>query len=1474
MKRLLAAITLAGWGLMVPVLAQTYVNAPTTFSWVATTGHTPVVWTGAPGGPAAACTGGSSAIDDDISEELPLGFTFQFGATNYTTVRIMSNGRLQFNNTYCGNGTAVTTPRSYPLPFPNSNLNRVLRIYGNDLDPSLGGTVTHATAGTAPNRQFVVTWSNVPEWNAAGSFFNLQVIVRESGDFIYQYGSSNNTTGGAGQIGWQLSTTDYAVVSYTTIGALANTARRYYRYQATLSGTVFEDLNYGGGAGRDRASALAAGGSPRSGARIELYNAAGAFLASTTTDASGAYSFTSIQNGTYTVRVVNETVSSARAGYVSSLRAAQTFRTVATSGTAVAVTDVVGGQTPRLVDAGSNTSSATLASLTTATTTAQSFSTVTVSNADIAGIDFGFSFNLVVNVNNSGQGSLRQFITNANALGDAGLAISGRSAGIDHAVFMISNGSASAGLRSTLNYFTAGIAIISPTSALPTVTSPVVIDGRTQPGWVSAPIIELRGTSAGAAANGLRISAGGSIVRGLTINRFSASGILLDTSGGNTVAGCYIGTNSAGTAAAANAQFGIRITNVANNTIGGTTATQRNVISGNTDDGIYISGAAATGNVVQGNYIGINAAGNAVIGNTSEGMTIDGAVNTLIGGTAAGAGNVIGGNTYEGIWLINGATGTTIQGNWIGTDPTGTLDFGNIDSGIGIGNTGSASNSLVGGTVPGAGNVIAFNRRIGVAVDRSATGTATGNAILGNSIHSNTGLGIDIDDPYASPSSPGVTPNDLGDADAGGNNRQNFPVLTSATVAGGNTTIAGTLNSAANTSFRIEFFSSPTADPSGYGEGRVFLGFVNVSTDGSGNASFNTTLTGVSVTVGHVVSATATDAANNTSEFAQNVVVASGPPPGTVPGGFNAFETTTASGATTGVIKTRIADASFSLSLVALDTARTALLTTFTGSVTVELLDASNNTGALNATTNCRATWTTIQTLSPNPAFIAANNGRINVSFVQSNAWRDVRVRVTTIGVTPAVTGCSTDNFAIRPATLAALQATDDTDSTPGVTRVLDNSNALSGVVHRAGRQFTVLAQARSASGATTTGYNGSPTLAVLSCVTPAGCTAGALSSTLSAVGGSVSGSASYSEAGVISVLAEDLAFASVDAADSSADERAIRSAATTFGRFIADNYAVAVANLPTLSPGACGAGGNQTFTFLDQPFAFATAPQLLVTSRNAANQPIANARPRFTAAHVTPTLTATAATTALAGDPVVASVVHTPPSLVSLASSSFRFARDAAVPVASFTPVLRFNASIADTTEPGATAPISGALAAPYGPLAFASGTGQFHYGRVVLRPSFGDIRRELYVPLEIQRFNGTGWVALTDAANCLVAPAATFAYSEASGALATAGTTPNCASRVMAAVVSSNGRAAVRLPRPGPLEALVPAAMTVTLNVLAAASGQTCSGATLTPAGTLAMPWLAAPDNAGNHSANPRARVTWGRQRGDYLMLRERFD
>ena len=150
----------------------------------------------------------------------------------------MSNARLQFNNTFCGGGTEVIgPPRTYPYPLPDASLVRVLRAYGADLDASVGGTVRYASLGAAPNRYFVATWSSVPEWSAAGSLFNIQVIVYESGEFVFQFGTSNNPTGGQAQIGWEVTTADYDLYNFTDIGSLANAATRFFIPSPTATPT-------------------------------------------------------------------------------------------------------------------------------------------------------------------------------------------------------------------------------------------------------------------------------------------------------------------------------------------------------------------------------------------------------------------------------------------------------------------------------------------------------------------------------------------------------------------------------------------------------------------------------------------------------------------------------------------------------------------------------------------------------------------------------------------------------------------------------------------------------------------------------------------------------------------------------------------------------------------------------------------------------------------------------------------------------------------------------------------------------------------------------------------------------------------------------------------------------------------------------------------------------------------------------------
>ena len=453
--------------------------------------------------------------------------------------------------------------------------------------------------------------------------------------------------------------------------------------------------------------------------------------------------------------------------------------------------------------------------------------------ADAAGL-------VVTNTNDTGAGSLRQAILDANANG---------SAVVDTITFNIPGG---------------GLKTIAPASALPTITTPTLIDGYTQPGASANTLdvgdnavllIELNGTNAGASANGLSINASGSTIRGLVINRFKNSGFesgIKVSSPNVKIEGNFLGTNSSGTAALGNG-YGIMFNGAATNCIvGGTNNAARNIISGNKTYGVFFSDGANKDNTVQGNYIGTDSTGNIALGTQAEGIRVQNASKTTIGGTTTEARNVISGHTENGIG-INGSDGNIIQGNYIGVKADGVGALGNAFEGVSVG---FGSGNTIGGTADGAGNVIAYNGFRGIVIlDKFSTG----NAILSNSIFSNVGQGIGLD-------FDGVTANDSGDADTGPNNLQNFPVITSATSSGG-TTFTGTLNSEANKQYRIEFFASAKDDPSSYGQGEIFLGFTNVTTVGN-NASFNVTLpAGVPGT--YFVTATATDPAGNTSEFSQ-----------------------------------------------------------------------------------------------------------------------------------------------------------------------------------------------------------------------------------------------------------------------------------------------------------------------------------------------------------------------------------------------------------------------------------------------------------------------------------------------------------------------------------------------------------------------------------------------------------------------------
>jgi hypothetical protein len=507
----------------------------------------------------------------------------------------------------------------------------------------------------------------------------------------------------------------------------------------------------------------------------------------------------------------------------------------------------------------------------------------------------------VINTNDSGSGSLRKRIQDTNAR-----------PGEDVIVFAITNPSLT-------------ILLSSP---LPAITDPVIIDGSSQPGYSGVPLVELNGANAGAGVvDGLNITTSNCVIRALVINRFSGNGIQIATNGFNTIEGCYLGLSATGTADQGNNLSGVFITNSANNTIGGIFATQRNYIAGNSQHGILIGGTAAISNRVFGNVIGLGV-NDADLGNSGDGIRLA-APGNILGGTNAGARNIIAGNTSDGI-EINGAAASNniVQGNLIGADPTGTLDRGNGADGIYV--TGASANTLGGGAAGAGNRIVfngdgieitglgsSLNRVLGNAIGTDASGlltqpnggaglnisahartnfiggpgpgeanriagnvgdgvsvaSGTNNMIRGNAIGNNTGLGIDL-------GANGVQANDNGDPDSGANQLQNYPVLTAATNTTTHVIVVGTLNSRPGLTYQVDFYSNLSPDESGNGEGQAFLGTTNFTTEANSNASFTAAIP--AALAGRYVSSTATDPLGNTSEFSRTIRAVSLIPPATL----------------------------------------------------------------------------------------------------------------------------------------------------------------------------------------------------------------------------------------------------------------------------------------------------------------------------------------------------------------------------------------------------------------------------------------------------------------------------------------------------------------------------------------------------------------------------------------------------------------
>ena len=696
-------------------------------------------------------------------------------------------------------------------------------------------------------------------------------------------------------------------------------------HAATYTGTVFEDANYGGGAGR---SLAASGGVGLANVRVELYRASdGAPIDADLTDASGVFVLSSGNNHVpMRVRVVNGSVRSARMGGAACTTCVpvQTFRTEGIAGNAVvAVTDRVGGENPQLADAitndtGNNNPTANYSSLTVAGSRVPQSVTLsdpTANGATVSGMDFGFNFSTIVNTRDLAscapatasypcQGSLRQFVINANVLGGEGaLTQSGNGqidgsntalpSGYESSIFMIPDGSANAGQNTSYaNQLVGGFATIPLAAGFPAITSANTrLDATTQTANVG-------NDNAGA------IGSGGTVgVDGITLPTFQRPEVQL-TAADNTIT--MSGANCAVLG------FALRQGYIA---VSGTSCLVRHNLVGMTANGSSTDNSAAAYGItftganttVRNNYVTVNNSG---IRTDSNGA---GSLVTLNEVARPASGHT---NTFDGILLVGSVSNIQVIANLARDQQGGGIEVGfgagaatgiivNNNTVLGNGFTnvggGAASSEPIGmAAYDYTGSGVVFSRN--VVRDNAGPGImlmrANGTRITQNSFSSNGGLSIDLDprsiDPNTLGAPNGVSLNDLNDADAGPpNSLLNYPVITASVLLNGELQVSGFARPGSG----IELYLAQ-ADPTGFGEGVTYLGtFVegsgadlDATTETYGPAAINGRAQGTDntnrfsfrvspppgVALGSVLTATAT-LANETSEFGGNVVVTAGP---------------------------------------------------------------------------------------------------------------------------------------------------------------------------------------------------------------------------------------------------------------------------------------------------------------------------------------------------------------------------------------------------------------------------------------------------------------------------------------------------------------------------------------------------------------------------------------------------------------------
>lgn len=602
-------------------------------------------------------------------------------------------------------------------------------------------------------------------------------------------------------------------------------------------------------------------------------------------------------------------------------------------------------------------------------------------------------------------------------------------------------------------------------------------------------------------------------------------------------------------------------------------------------------------------------------------------------------------------------------------------------------------------------------------------------------------------------------------------------------------------------------------------------------------------------------------------------------------GNFNAFETATPAGAVLGMIQTKQSGIAFSVRLVRLTAAKNSLDNTYNqAGVTVELLDSSDNTGALSSSTACRPVggaagqWHVIAGTTQTVTFAAGIVATVN--FTVPNSYRDVRVHVLKAG-TGAGEGCSTDRFAIRPQSLT-VTALDGDWNTAGTSRALGNVAASGGTVHKAStaaattpRPFTLRA---SPAPATATNYDGSPgavsgfpsCTGLAAVCTTAGSLSFAAGSWTSSGGFRENATANYSEVGSFNLQLEDTAYASVDAVDGTpAGTRTVPATATAqLGRFVPDRFVVATNNTPQFQTfdSACP---SRSFTYIGQPFGYVTTPQALVTAQNAGGGITTNYRGSLwkitTAAPsdvtqtygnggVGPAIDASLATNA----PIIASN-NDGTGIVTVSSSDKVFyARSTTSPLGQFTASISLTISVSDDSE--ADGQILTGTGALFSAIAFDAGN-LFRYGRLRLQNASGSQLIAMPIRLEAQYWNGTAFITNT-ADNCTMIVAGNIALGNYQRNLNAGETTPTIGGAFNAGVGS------LRVSAPG---ATNNGSVDVSINLTGTAAGNSCTAGMAASTGSglshLQGAWCGAP-----YSRDPTARATFGVDTNTDQMIYQR--